>query len=55
MNQIVKSILLRLTEEAIKAEGAYFEHYDKHDKEGQKLKDARKKAKKELTEFIEAL
>lgn len=55
IDERVRSKLNRLIDEAIKAEGAFFEHYDKYDKEGRKLFEARDKARKELDEFVDIL
>lgn len=55
MDERTRSKLNRLIDEAIKAEGAFFEHYDKYDKEGMKLNEARKRTREELELFVDIL
>lgn len=52
MDKETKKKLIELIESSIKAEGAFFEHYDKYDRKGRELWEKRNSTKKELDEFV---
>lgn len=55
MTKEQKEKLLHMINASIFIEGALAEHFDKYDKEGQKLYEARGKIQKELFDFVRSL
>lgn len=55
MDKETKKKLTELIESSIKAEGAFFEHYDKYDRKGRVLWEKRNSTRKKLDEFISKL